>query len=55
MFYVIYNTETKQYLDAENKPCAFADAERYQPREREICTLGPNERWVGPCIEGETP
>ena len=55
MFYVIYNSTTKQYLDENNEPCAFDKAERYQLREREFCTLGPNERFVGPCIEGEEP
>lgn len=54
MFYVIKNSDG-QYLDENNQPCTFDKAERYQPHERTVCTLKPGERFVGPCIEGETP
>ena len=57
-FYVIYNTATDQYRSEDGGWGAYAEAKRFLPytyaggvRPR----IDANERFVGPCVEGETP
>ena len=59
-FYVIYNTETKQYLYDEGKFGTYANADRFDTSAEAhnfvtdyYSALGFIV--VGPCIEGETP
>ena len=60
-FYVIYNTETKQYLNDEGKFGTYANAERFDTSAKahnfvtDYYSAIPSFRVVGPCIEGETP
>ena len=59
MFYVIYNTETKQYLYDEGKFGTYANADRFDTsaEAHNFVTdyYSATCRVVGPCIEGETP
>ena len=63
MFYVIYNTETKQYLDDEGRFGTYANAERFDTSAEALRLIhnfvtdyySTTCRVVGPCIEGETP
>lgn len=52
-FYVIYNTVTKQYRNEDGDFGCYAEAERF-PSPDCFLPFG-KERFVGPCVEGETP
>ena len=54
MFYVIYNTVTKQYRNEDGEWGSYADAERFLNADYFV-QLGKDGRLVGPCVEGETP
>ncbi len=61
MFYVIYNSATKQYLNDEEEPSAFAHAAQFgsaagaQTALDSLLDAPRTLRVVGPCVEGETP
>lgn len=53
MFYVIYSPSKDQWLDADGNYVPFALAEQHT---KPLGTsLEGDQRWVGPCKDGETP
>lgn len=52
MFYVVYNTATKQYRDENGNFGAATEAEQFGHPDQFV-TLEANERFVGPMTEAE--
>ena len=62
MFYVIYNSATKQYVNDEEGLGSYENAAQFQFHADAAWALSslvhdmpPGLKIVGPCVEGETP
>lgn len=55
MFYVIYNSATKQYMNDEGGFGTYEAAAQFPLYMDAVWGCTEGTKIVGPCIEGETP
>jgi hypothetical protein len=59
MYYVLYSPSADRYFNENALPTNYAGAERHEQPSNVILHNArlqrPDARWVGPCVENDTP